>query len=122
MTNQDRLNAIAELAAIRKHNGAFSPTQVNRIKVVKQSINDAIADLRAQENSLVKQLRILQGACPHPFRLVSWTEIIPAGGIRGTCDLCSGERWFSDYPKHLTNKAKFKERVGTDGRIVELTI
>ena len=121
MTNEKRLNTIAELAAANKR-GRFAPSQIAKIKQVRSSIHDAITALRTQEWALHKQTNLLQESCPHPFRRVSWTEIIPAGGIRGNCDLCGKERWFSDYPKHLTEKAKWKERPGSDGRIIELTV
>lgn len=91
MTNQKRLDTIADLAAAYKL-GRFTPTQINKVKVVKQSLGDAVSDLRAQEQVLDAQLRIPQSACPHPFRIVSWTEIIPAGGVRGHCDLCGQDR------------------------------
>ena len=121
MTNEKRLNTIAELAAANKR-GRFTPSQIAKIKQVRSSIHDAITALRTQEWALQKQTRLLQGTCPHPFRHISWKEIIPAGGIKGFCDLCGETRWFSEYPKHLTEKAKFKERVGSDGRIIELTV
>jgi len=64
--------------------------------------------VRAIEYSLTRQLHELQVICPHPFRFVSWTERIPAGQVKGICELCGDNNiWFHTYPKKMRDTVKF---------------
>jgi hypothetical protein len=106
MNNQQRIEALAEFGAAHKR-GRFTPTQISKLKVIGQSLDDSRDDLRHLEHALTLQLFELRKVCPHPFRFVSWTERIPAGQVKGYCDLCGELRWFHKYPMKMRKTVTF---------------
>jgi hypothetical protein len=107
MNNQQRIATLAELGETHKRR-RFTPTQINKLAVVGQSLDDSRDDLRHLEHTLELQLYELRKVCPHPFRFVSWTERVPAGQVKGYCDLCGEMRWFDKYPKKMRDTVRFE--------------
>jgi hypothetical protein len=111
MTNQERLAMIAELKEARQRGRRITPTQINQIKALGQSLADSQADLYEIQYNIRTQLFTLQRTCPHPFRYVLWKEQIPMGHVKGVCELCGDDnRWFHTYSKKQRDTVKFRIR------------